>query len=41
MEDETFYITCEVCETECELIVHDVDEIPAFCPMCAAPIEVD
>jgi hypothetical protein len=41
MDEESFYITCDLCETECEVVVREVDEVPAFCPMCAAPIEVD
>lgn len=40
-DEEMFFITCDLCDTECQVIVRAVDETPAFCPMCASPVEVD
>ena len=33
MEQE-YYTVCEVCDTETQVLVVDVDDIPEFCPMC-------
>lgn len=34
MDEYKYFLECTSCETKLELVVHDVDELPIFCPMC-------
>lgn len=36
--EETYEIECVVCESVVEVIVHDSEEEPEYCPMCGTPI---
>ena len=39
MEETVFDITCDMCDTHTEVIVvSEVDEFPAFCPMCGEAV---
>lgn len=33
-EEVEFVTSCEVCESECSIVVLNVDEKPVHCPMC-------
>lgn len=39
MEEFTYSITCDICETSMTLKVMDVDELPNFCPMCGDEVD--
>lgn len=34
MDEYSWIISCNICETETDITVYDQDEKPVFCPMC-------
>lgn len=36
MEDFNWTISCDMCDTETDITVIQMDEKPVFCPMCGA-----
>jgi len=42
MDEYQYDITCILCNTEATVFLEDVEETPAFCPMCGSEaIEVE
>ena len=40
MNDECVYeIQCEICEVNTVITIEEIDEKPAFCPMCGEQLE--
>jgi predicted nucleic acid-binding Zn ribbon protein len=40
-DEVTYEVECEVCEVESQVVVDLDEEIPAYCPMCGSPVEVN
>lgn len=40
MEEIVYELECEICDVTTEVVVKEIDEKPAFCPMCGESVEV-
>jgi len=38
MDEYKYHLECVSCETVIDLVVHDLDELPCYCPMCGEDV---
>ncbi len=39
--EEEYWTECVACDTETQVIVYDIDEVPQYCSMCGYPTKYE